>query len=1067
MSDKNKLFGLPFEKDILNQLEYRAAQLGGGEKDVESLMQANNRGAWVTLSSGAQTTPDADIAKKNELIKYINKQKYNYLAEEEVEQARNSLKLLEEGKAGKGNSLALANILSGGTLVAKYSEGDSEGTSNVRLYRRTGINFGQKYNEIGNQSNYEHSPELGFKPMMGITDVKIKTQSAFGSIKRATITIKAHTPDQLSILETLYFRPGFSMLLEWGNSAYVDKIGQINSYNYGLAKRFCIGAYENTVEEDPDTGEKIKVSAIQHLKRDIALNREDSGYNYDGMVGKVVNFSWSIAPDLSYDCTIDIMSEGQVIDAVRTTYITPADSKLVDFQDNNQAELAGGRDDVLIDTLNIFKKSNDIVNKAVKDLFPNSKIFRYNSLSMITDYENEEGEDAQNDKTRNYFICLRDFCYIFNKMCLDTQDTGNIKLSFNTKFTDDKMVTFPGHISNDPAVCMMPYRKGTAEFGVNSRGKELKRTYTRESYLYGNQYVNYVRSGQNDVFLPKPEYNKTMSKYTGASNIWVPLESAQAAEWLPKKHKDFKIDSPLKILLNIDHLIKIQESFIEQKNEDHEVEAVVSQFFNRLLGDINTALGDINNLSLFFDEDTNVWHIIDLNNFDTELPGTATLADKPPLLNVVGLKTEISDLKIESKISDSLFNSLAVTATAGGQDIGEVADNMNRYNLNVSDRYEPFIPEDKPSNKRKSEFHEGGVWSNRPPSDLRGNPAYIHKGPYAVGLAYRLYCVGLEDGEVMRARQYSTEAFDSAKEIHRKMMKAVLIESQAGKRQSGKVSSFSGGLLPIELSFTMRGIAGLKIGEAFTINEELLPKRNRGVIGFSITSIDNSIGADNNWITNVGCTMYNLPAVEISQGDIKEEPAPEPKKENPPPADPSTPNANRLRAAIAANGYSEKHKSGDPFNYSVGELTSALEAKNPVTGQRDIGTEITDFGISIIKDIKKEVPDIKLIFTGGNDAFHHNPNWDYVSRHAVGNALDFVIEPYSVEAYNKVLKIIREYAAGEDDKVRYQDEYKALTANASGQHFHISYGSGREGLAELKADRKAAEAGRIEKRKIT
>ena len=388
-----------------------------------------------------------------------------------------------------------------------------------------------------------------------------------------------------------------------------------------------------------------------------------------------------------------------------------------------------------------------------------------------------------------------------------------------------------------------------------------------------------------------------------------------------------------------------------------------------------------------------------------------------------------------------MFNQLAITATASGQKVEESIHNFSRYNVNVSDRYEPYVKPEKKTNKKPSSTN----WKEAK-----------EVGPKAIAKPWHRYINGDMEGDKVRKKFYSQEAFNEMKSAHAQYMQALNDQRQGKTREAGIKKSFNGGLLPIELSFTIRGIAGMKIGEAFVINDVLLPQRSRGKIGFSITGIDH-----NEWKTNITTAMYNLPDTEIPLEDEYEEPYKAP--EAPPIEGPKeTPNANRLRAAIAAAGYREKKKKG----YSTGELTSATDASPNTTGVVDIIAEVADLGIAVINAVKREVPGITLTFTGGNDKYHHNPSWNYVSRHASGKALDFVISPYSAESYKKVLSIIESFAAGENDQVRFKDEYKKLTAQGTGAHFHISWGKGTEGKKELASAIKKAEKGTIVKRNI-
>ena len=61
--------------------------------------------------------------------------------------------------------------------------------------------------------------------MPGIVDANITCLNR-GSLKKAIINIKAHNRSQLDIIDALYMRLGYTVLLEWGNSSYINNNGK-------------------------------------------------------------------------------------------------------------------------------------------------------------------------------------------------------------------------------------------------------------------------------------------------------------------------------------------------------------------------------------------------------------------------------------------------------------------------------------------------------------------------------------------------------------------------------------------------------------------------------------------------------------------------------------------------------------------------------------------------------------------------------------------------------------------------------------------------------------------------
>jgi hypothetical protein len=148
-----------------------------------------------------------------------------------------------------------------------------------------------------------------------------------------------------------------------------------------------------------------------------------------------------------------------------------------------------------------------------------------------------------------------------------------------------------------------------------------------------------------------------------------------------------------------------------------------------------------------------------------------------------------------------------------------------------------------------------------------------------------------------------------------------------------------------------------------------------------------------------------------------------------------TPNADKLRAALTALGYKEKGT----------ELSNA----------GDITAKMADVGISVFKEIKKQLPSVAIRVTGGNDKYHKviADAKMYRSRHVDGVALDFVFSPVNSANESALLRILQGYSAM-NGPFRFKDEYKTLTSAASGQHFHFSYrAGGKEGLDEQAASK--------------
>jgi hypothetical protein len=142
---------------------------------------------------------------------------------------------------------------------------------------------------------------FGQSPMMGITSANIKTETR-GSLKTATVQIKAWNKVQFDIIDNLYLRLGYNILLEWGHSHYFrnDSLTQLEQNSTSLETEYFSG--------------KNYYSLL-----DIAYKKRiDSFGNYDALLGRVVNFNWTFNIDGSYDIVVILRSQGDVIESLKT-----------------------------------------------------------------------------------------------------------------------------------------------------------------------------------------------------------------------------------------------------------------------------------------------------------------------------------------------------------------------------------------------------------------------------------------------------------------------------------------------------------------------------------------------------------------------------------------------------------------------------------------------------------------------------------------------------------------------------------------------------------------------------
>jgi hypothetical protein len=285
----SNVIGAPFKESVLRQLSIRARRNSTVSRTNDEVLFLANKTAWVRLTSSVNviTPPVQDLLGGLRVEGFGNALFYQSLG-------------LNPADYPAPDSLAKNWILQAGT-----SKQSGNGIS-----LRQGIGPDGAYGLGGTQ-------ELGYRPMPGLKSVQVETTGRLGSLKQATINFSVWNMNQLNIIEALYFRLGYSMLLEWGHTQYfVNKDSNGTVVPDGLFVRQGVFGIEGPF--DPNTRKET-------IQQAIARKSVSTSGNYDGMLGIVSNFTWSFNQDGGYDCVVRLIGLGAVMDSMRinTLYTLP------------------------------------------------------------------------------------------------------------------------------------------------------------------------------------------------------------------------------------------------------------------------------------------------------------------------------------------------------------------------------------------------------------------------------------------------------------------------------------------------------------------------------------------------------------------------------------------------------------------------------------------------------------------------------------------------------------------------------------------------------------------------
>ena len=324
------IIGEKLKDYVITQINQRQRAHGTGFESPEAIFSNRNRpetdivllnanNSWIKLASGVKVT--------KEKLKALG---YN-----------EDLAILFEGK-----KLAEANVLFGG--LSTYSNG---------ILTQATEFLGEAYQASG---------PWGIVPMPGIESIEIKSLTR-GSLKKATVKLVAQNRDQLAILDVLYLRLGYSVLLEWGNSFYKKfNSTKVDDPNTAEDERTTIEQMGQTLIDNKDKFFSTAFdnsSYLEILPEVEALRAKHQG-NYDALLGKISNFNWSFNNDGSYNIEITIISLGDVVESLKSNVIASHDtlsyvnSNSLGYTNESSTLDKARKDNIILSLLHVFRLQN-------------------------------------------------------------------------------------------------------------------------------------------------------------------------------------------------------------------------------------------------------------------------------------------------------------------------------------------------------------------------------------------------------------------------------------------------------------------------------------------------------------------------------------------------------------------------------------------------------------------------------------------------------------------------------------------------------------------------------------
>jgi hypothetical protein len=763
------IVGEGFSPEIISQINQRQKIAGSLNRTNEQLLYLNNRNGWARMVSSVNVT---QLGIRN--LPYT------------------------------GDTLAknfiLFNGITSSTTGARAGVWPGTGSSDTYAYGLGGTDF-------------------GLKPIPGINQVTIKTETR-GSLKTATISITAHNKQQFDIIDILYMRLGYSILLEWGHSNFFYNNDVYESNNpFTLADKFLNGTlkYDTHLEE-------------------IQKNRINSRGNYDAIVAKVVNFNWNYTKEGTYNITLTLRSMGDVIESLKSNILLPGGTV------NN--ELSQEPTPKQEDPIKAFADAHEIGRQfyTAQQFLATKSSPNLSATLTTTDNESSGYDDGRSsviyykqtyegEGGQQYYVKFSHFLYILKSKIIPNVDSENVKLlKVNNRVKSNIIYYQSRQVSCNPGVCNFNISLGNGAF-IFMPGADKYLLNDSGGYKFGGNY-----------------YGQLMNIYFNLNYILTQIEAL----------KDNKGKVSIYDLLN-----SLCKGWNQSTGYVNELEPIINAETNEIIILDQTALPDrdailkrleLNTTTAFFD----VYGLY----FNSPSGTSATSGF-------------IRDINFNTTISNALATMITVGATSNGYVLGEDATALSRMNSGLEDRFKKKIEIPETSKfidgddfeslknrleQKTPETESSDTFQNQIKKSLEASPSSknpIEKDYEKVFIAFNTFLKDLSNGDGTKPPKWNQEAITSFTNVQTQLLEY----DQFKKTQSEQILTSTSetknnicspniGFLPFDLNITIDGLSGIKVYQKYLIDTAFLPSNYPETLEFIVKGITHTI-SNNEWITTL------------------------------------------------------------------------------------------------------------------------------------------------------------------------------------------------------------------------
>ena len=894
------IVGERFDDFVINQINARQSISGKGFGEAtlspSDFLLLNTRNAWLKLASSVNVfNPTVNVKSKNSYEQgFIDA---GVIASPTVTLPNGTQRLIDIG-IGPGEApdylgpkfaqkAVLFNTLSDITNKDKY-------------ITRSGVSQTQS---LWNNNSYGlGGNEFGLTPAPGLISSKIDSKNR-GSIRTAEVVIKAFNQFQFEMIELLYLRLGFTMMLEWGWDKYTTN--GVDIKNMG-----------NTIIEEgwfnsSNTSQLDMLNKIQQKRREYAGN-------YDGFFGKVVNFDWNFNKNGSYDITLNLVTLGDVIESIKSKpHSSPLTvtnlKKLISLEEDSSEKerLESIKDSTIVNMAGSNPISHGLYADIIEPSFWDKKDKDYFTFNNITYFGITP--PGTNSAGRNIIEEL------VGNITGDGRSTNPRKKSDEFSY----YMTFSEFL-NRVQLYSIPFLGPNKE----KAQKQLSIDIDIESNLC-SAYPNQI-SFDPKICLIRPTITNSMIKG--------PSAKVENLDWWDNL-KEFAVLENPNLLYGKVMNIYLNYKFISDclsQNMDKDGNISIYKLITRICDGINSALGNLQQIEAVVRDEINIT-IQDQNpipGLELKFPDVATTNITP--FEVFGFNTVgsgssnfVTDFSFNTKITPQLASSISIGTTANNISTKNYDGTaFSKWNSGLQDRYAAFYSDplpkiESPSSGKltpKQIEQEIKAWNDNigplgiPYPDNPTRKSFI-KSPttrktYGTWVSITLskylqevkdeYQLQFEKNKKIEGEErinklykndygyYLTRAFggnpvvegtDNSREIFPYKAQYYLMEE--GFIEEGKslfnnyiisnnlnpyynVTNTPGntiGYIPADLGLTFKGLSGIKIYQQLAVRQDFLPIQYSKALKFLIKGVNHSI-SNNDWSTNL--STLSIPNVEAT-----------------------------------------------------------------------------------------------------------------------------------------------------------------------------------------------------------